>query len=421
MAASCSYSSLGWKNLMVRNDDASVLYILPPGKPDTKVPLVSGGEDLRPRVDQSPAKSGHTCFYYALHLIRKRIGPNPAPEYQEARRVEKCISECRKQITQFNIEASWDRLKTIKTIVESALQHCKAAPTVNSIKGKRIKIFQAFNTMKSKLGKEFQPVVEIAKGLINDFCKQTAHKNIYAYIQNAQMDPYYSIFRKYSAELGCDLKEKYNRNVEDILKVFHPEPFREFSKEARELTLSKCGMSALLSWDQLIKKEPALVDSLFHEAAAEAYGFKKSPWTPYQPIENLIESLKNHGPHCVPGFHGNSWYRNPPTVQQTIEGRSIYGWNPIDRLPESSESIVGSNTRSSHTIIIIGADIASKEGGTVYFIDPSDGSSVKDPDQQKIYAISYKSLTSHHDCFNIATIRAEHYQPSAGYALYYPR
>ena len=161
MAASCSLSSrppqssVGWDNLRVRNDNTSVMYILPPGKPDTKTPLVSVEEDLRPRVDLSSAKKGQTCFYYALNLIRTRIGPNPPPEFQEARRIEKCISDCRKQITQIDIVDSWDKLKTIETLVQTALQHTKAAPNANSMKGKRVKIFQALNVMGQKLSIEW--------------------------------------------------------------------------------------------------------------------------------------------------------------------------------------------------------------------------------------------------------------------------
>ncbi|MBS0651205.1 MAG: hypothetical protein JSR93_08585 [Verrucomicrobia bacterium] len=395
-----------------------MMYILPPGKPDTTVPLVSVEEDLRPRVDLSSAKKGQTCFYYALNLIRTRIGPNPPPEYQEARRIEKCISDCRKQITQIDIVDSWNKLKTVETLVQTALQHCKAAPNANSMKGKRVKIFQALNAMGQKLSTEYKPCLEKAKELINTFCKQSACKNIYTYIQNAQMASYYSIFQKYAAELGCDLKEMHQRHVEDIFKTMFPETYRTLSQEHKAIVLSKLGMKALLLWDELIKNEPSTLDTFFQEAAAEAYGFRKSSWTPYQPIESLIESLKSNGPHCVTGFHGSSWYRSPPAVQQTIEGRSIYGWDSSDRLPESSSSAIGAKSLTSHTIVIIGAD---KAGGIVYFIDPNDGSSVKDPEQQKIYAIPYQSLTEHHDCLNIVTLRTKDYQPSAGYALYYPK
>jgi len=73
---------------------SSTRYILslPQGKPNTKISLKNGVADERPRVMQSPQK-GDNCAFYAMKILRKRIGPNPGSDYTEARRIEKYCSD----------------------------------------------------------------------------------------------------------------------------------------------------------------------------------------------------------------------------------------------------------------------------------------------------------------------------------------
>lgn len=82
---------------LLLNSPESILYHLPLGKPHTKEPFI-GAPDLRSRIPQ-PAQKGPNCVYYAFNYLRQRIGKLHAPEFREARAIEKTISTWRKTIT----------------------------------------------------------------------------------------------------------------------------------------------------------------------------------------------------------------------------------------------------------------------------------------------------------------------------------
>jgi hypothetical protein len=67
----------------------------PLGKPDSNHPIDLQNRVPRARVRQGPQK-GETCFYYALNMIRNRIGKNSPSCQMENREFEKIFSGWRK-------------------------------------------------------------------------------------------------------------------------------------------------------------------------------------------------------------------------------------------------------------------------------------------------------------------------------------
>ena len=81
-----------------------VYYQLPNGKPDPQQPCTAATKitDRRRFVPQKGADCAHTCAYYALNMIRFRIGKNPTSDLQKARDLEESASRYRKVHTGLN-------------------------------------------------------------------------------------------------------------------------------------------------------------------------------------------------------------------------------------------------------------------------------------------------------------------------------
>ncbi|MBS0652243.1 MAG: hypothetical protein JSR39_01810 [Verrucomicrobia bacterium] len=419
LPASSHRCSLGWQKSILKSDASSLIYSLPSGKPNTKIPLTSGGEDLRPRVDQAP-QAGPNCYYYALNMLRKRIGPNPPKEYEQARRIEKCISSYRKEITQLELDFSKNF-----SLFQIILDSYRLGPDLHSIQQKLPEILAQIELMNRKFLLErndsLLKISSRAATILKGFCGQNEWTNLHEYIQYIKVSKYRAVHDKFFQALGVDPKERYDRNIKDFTNAFLDSKKIHLSESDRhDLIIEYSNM--FLSWEEAVRQTPGYLGVYFHLAAADAYGFKQADWTPLEPISSLFEDLKKHGPLYVGGFFGSQYYSKPPTIRQTIEGRSVYGWNSEDRLSEDKfQTELGDFVISGHAIVIIGAAEGGSKGGFVYFVDPLDGSSVSDPSQQKIYAITYENLIN-----NVSTLDGKKFprssiNPSFRYALYYPK
>jgi hypothetical protein len=129
----------------------------------------------------------------------------------------------------------------------------------------------------------------------------------------------------------------------------------------------------------------------FHDVVRNLHllvcGAKKSTWHPEQPIDNLMEQLKLHGPLLAAGKFGQLFYEDPSfETNDKIEGRPIFGWKPNAKRREGG-------LYNQHAVVIVAAQkINGKE--YVYFIDPVDGSNPADLRTQKIYVQSYEKFRS---------------------------
>jgi hypothetical protein len=132
------------------------IFRLPPlGKPN---PNESSANPSRSRVVQLPQKPGDTCYYYAMNIIRERIGKNPSEEQKDARQKEALLSSLRKQLTQNQLE-----LKKVQNSLDQLLSSSKGI-TVRFMKGNSIvgpeeiikeKAAQTGNTNEVKIKIEF--------------------------------------------------------------------------------------------------------------------------------------------------------------------------------------------------------------------------------------------------------------------------
>lgn len=147
-----------------------------------------------------------------------------------------------------------------------------------------------------------------------------------------------------------------------------------------------------------------------NRAVYQAYGCKRSTWHPKQPIEMLMEQLELNGPHLVAGLFGKHCYTKPATLKisasspagkSNYSGRNIHAWNAGERLPIEASATQTEHSSGQkkfldlHAVVVVGAEITSSGSQLVYYQDPRDGAKKGDPTSQKIYAISYKTFTTH--------------------------
>lgn len=423
MAASCPRTSSpfhgSWSKYILQNKDSSVLYSLPPGKPNTKIPLVPGEADLRPRVNQSPPK-GPTCFYYAFNLLRDRIGANPPKEYERKREIEAFISNYRYQIEQLNRP-----YQNPEIAVDSVFKLIKFDKDLHSVKLSLPMIIQAIHDAIPLLMSEYKDALPDlparAASIVQEFCAQTEYGNLDDYIKNIKHSKFIAIHQKFFQVLGIDPKTWYDNYQKEYAQAFIDSRGVRFSEADNRFLLDEF-LKSTTAWDIFSQKNPAILGIYSQVAIAEAYGFKKAEWRPSQTISSLFLALKNHGPLYAGGLFGNSYYAKDPTIRQTIEGRSIYGWAPEDRLPATDTGhLFGEQVGTGHAIVIIGAAKGGSKGGYVYFIDPSDGSSATDPSQQKIYVITYENFVANVTTTDGRKSNSRFPLPSDSYAWYFPR
>lgn len=127
------------------------------------------------------------------------------------------------------------------------------------------------------------------------------------------------------------------------------------------------------------------MNQLLFTFVAQEYRAKRSPWHPNDSITNLIQQLKNNGPHLVTGDLGKTYYETDPTLRGEILGRPVFGWAP------NAARIEG---LMHHCVVIIGAQITTNGKELIFFLDPEDGSSPHDITTQKVYVTSYQRFKS---------------------------
>lgn len=119
-------------------------------------------------------------------------------------------------------------------------------------------------------------------------------------------------------------------------------------------------------------------------------GLELSTWDPKQPFECLVEELKKNGPLRVLGFFGRGATHLPPKkTNWKVDNRDVYSWLPSER----------KHAPFAHSVLLIGAEKFPTRN-IVYYIDPNDTSDPSHPEKQKIYAMSYETLTNPHYILN---------------------
>lgn len=310
----------------------SVVYELPPGKPDPRLPCMEG-VDKRPRIRQSEQKEG-TCAYYAINLVRQRIGPFPTTEaLRKARENEQICSLWRKKITRLELDfpIGFGSLFGERIETQMALNHAAIA-----------------NHLRSGAAKSDD---------INAMFQAFLHQN------------QYELFYEY-------LRAEYASKSMEIHRWF----------------LSKVSPLALQNVENQCKEERAplvMQVKAFSNVASgcmvNSYGLAHSTWSPDAGIKALIYKLQARGPIAVFGRLGFGEYIDHPQKLSTqFADREVFGWKKDSK---KLSSYVG------HAVVIVGAKY---EGSNeqVYYVDCNDPSDPANPSLQRIYAISYRTLVA---------------------------
>lgn len=375
-------------SVLLVSNESKYVFDLPHGKPNTKIPLANGVVDARPRVLQKP-QPGNDCFFYAMNILRCRIGPNPGSDYTEARKMESLCSKTYKKFRVLQTE-----LREDVPMLTNALMSFGVSPNKKSITDRLDKIKLICMEMnKSYLIKYFE-----------NFCAQNEYDNLIEYTDFSFSEEMGNIFSLYLKAMNQSPKDLYERDAKIVLDF------------ERAINPFSCGRLQVKGYDDLcvVKKASANL-SLAQGEMAKAFGFKKSKWSALNEISELQSCLKDEGAILARGYYGRCYYSKPASVVETIEQKPIYGWKPTDRLPADHPQFLS----GYHAIVIIGTDTVGPKGGYVYFVDPLDGSDPQNPLQRKIYKISYQSLTS--QVVDLVGIKCPPPKRSSHqYALYYP-
>jgi hypothetical protein len=377
----------------------STTYILslPQGKPNTKIPLQNGPTDDRPRIAQSPQK-GPNCTFYAMNMLRRRIGKNPGSDHVEARRIEKLCSDFYKKRT----ELMHDFEVFIPKLLAGLVKKGWSVDSKSSIE-ELFPLIYGYVSKQEELGEKYRRVLTF----FEEFVEQTECSDIYAYLEKKCFDSKTANFLLFLSNMGVSPREQYEAcNVAEIRRMLIVRCKNSLPEELEWKT--SVLLVAYPRWEEVIKTSNTALHHFSFFAASKAFGFKISNWDPTQPIEKLQEALKVEGALMVSGLFGDALYSKEPSVVQTIAGRPIFGWKPSDRR-EFDSSLRELN---GHCIVVIGAAQGGKKEGFVYFVDPKDGSDLQHPLQQRIYVVSKKNFSE-----NIVRLQGS---PTLGYAQYYP-
>jgi hypothetical protein len=323
----------------IQNKASFQLFALTSGKPSP-----SGSGPLR--IFQS-AQKGPTCFYYAMNMLRRRIGKLPSLELTEARHIEKMISERRKDITSLR-----QRLDFEKSL--------------------------AFEIGPCGLYKEHKSYTKEGASsllaLLNDIKKSTKEPPANAILSSILSE---FIMSDSFDDLNLFLEDKHNKiMIENGLKFIYLFGESEKTMFSREFPPDTYDTETLWTNLSLFQKR-AYVENFAFQITYKAYHLFVSPWRPADGLKGLIETLNKHGPMYTRGLLGRYYFSSPPTLEKLTSGLHVFTLD--EKTAILSKSIF-------HSIIVSGADL---EEGSVYFLDPSDESDPSLETYRKTYKISY--------------------------------
>lgn len=341
----------------------------PPGKPNPLQPY--DPKKPRERVVQAGQK-GETCFYYALNMLRQRIGKKATPETQHLREMEVKISAIRKKLTTADKQYKY-HFDFVKNLLIRFQVRSLSRRDVKTIVTQKILLLN-------------DQVRDNYFNLLKTFTDQNEEDDLLTYIDSQLLKEKMLIKRDFTETLlGESIKNFYS------------------------------GMNVLdKEWDSLSVLETAwMCDVLFNFCLCERYSLAPAGWHPNQMIESLFQDVKEHGPLLVFGYHGRGYYDCPPfQLADAIAGRPIFGWKPNTSRTNEDEK--------HHAVVVVGVNLDKK---CVYFLDPRDSSGPNEKDQ-KVYVVSYERFKSASG--NILGIQKTDkegkvvHQPKMSYAYYSP-
>jgi hypothetical protein len=369
---------------VVHSAASQILYAIPPGKPDPKAFCSKETVYSRPRVVQQ-AQKGPTCWYYALNMVRARIGKNPSEDFIQEREIEKIVSLRRKLVTRIRSEQDSD-LAIVKQLMEDP-NYTKHQLWMKEGALKLRPLFKRLSEDPKTVERE--EVVKVDT-ILKGFVEQDRFKDLKAYV----------------CALYCEQLNKINYMY---LKNLGQNPEKYFYEDQAADSLS-----VVREWSSVSDQEKrALLDNYFFRASFEKYGLQVSPWHPEHGPQRLVEVLRDKGPMYTKGQLGRAYYAEDPHVVDKIDSRNILGWK------KGAKRV---DLQIFHSVVVVGASFEGR--GFVYFVDPLDQSGPEE--ERPIYVSSYDKFICHiGDLRNRYIVKSDDakpvFFPNARYGLHAPQ
>lgn len=332
---------------ILSTSESQIIFKLRPGKPDHEK------EDGHFKLQS--AQKGPTCWYYALNMIRDRIGKDPKEGFEEKRAFEQLSSKRRKEIT-----ALRKSFEETHDVVQQLLHDARYAKHNLRLKANCLTMLPRLQAAMSHHDEEVVRETTLVFNILKAFCDDGGVDDLEEFYQQNMIKQVNKVNTVFLQTLGHDPKALYEIDAGQDASIDIELP----------------------AWDTLseIQKRP-LLDNFAMRSCIKGYNLTASEWSPAQPIASLIHSLSTHGPMYCKGFSGKMYYHPiAPAQVKTIETTPIFGWKKTD--PRNELPI-------AHSIVVVGAGI---EGGLefVYYVDPLDASDPTAGDSQRpIYVTTY--------------------------------
>ncbi|MGK0183585.1 MAG: hypothetical protein ACI9YB_002902 [Halioglobus sp.] len=334
--------------------------------------------DVRTRVLQA-AQKGNTCWYYALNMIRERFGKDVPQEFQAQRDFESKASLRRKLQTRFSQkhESENQLARQLQEDPHYERFNIKQKEQASIFLADMQRIIQGVDSEAAQ--RELKMVIT----LLTPFCSQGTHSTLDSFLQNKHMEDRNRWNTKFLLSTGMDPASFYEKMTPKY--SFYMKPWDEYSE---------------------VEKAPFL-DNFSSLRSIEGYGLKESSWHPSREVDDLIEQIRESGPHKVSGKFGKMFYEEDAALQPRSCGSyNLYAWKKGSTRKELNKT---------HSIVIIGASKRAP-GGLVYFLDPLDESDPAKPFERPVYVMSYNRLKT-----DIATSLGELLKDESGETIYSDR
>ncbi|MBA2653060.1 MAG: hypothetical protein H0U73_12475 [Tatlockia sp.] len=354
------------------NESDSILVHIDPGKPKQEG-----------RKDQ-PAQKGNTCHYYVMNYLRDRIGKFASDDMAEKRKIEKLLSNQRKEISKSTIISSYERLLSNTTV----LDHGDEYLTIESIQLALNKTLQNF-LMDEGFYKFFErnyqrPFAEEDKVYMANFISEI--KNTYQFCSENEYQ------KNELLDLNKLTQIKQSRDkisfYERCFKEYHVD-INEFYMQYREEFegIAYTDLEPLpVSLNQLSDgKKQYVLHQMYQISSFQLNNIISSDWHPKDGIDSLISVIKECGPMIVSGTMGTMYYDKTSIIDLKIGEIPVKGFKP-----NSAKIDQNSN---AHAILVIGVTKTGYEktkSDLVYYIDPGVPQKVNSP--LSIFVVSYNTF-----------------------------
>lgn len=356
----------------LQNSENCIIYGLAAGKPNPCGLLPA-------RVFQS-AQKGPTCQYYAMNMIRNRIGKCEAYKSNPERAVEQVISARRKEITELRFKLDLEKTLAAQLCTSEDYRSLQAWTKKGALD-----FIHKLQGLISFYGPNKD--VEMLLQILTEFIRDVTSEHLMTFIQNKHNHIFMQRAVAFLSHFGKT----------------PPELFAEYLKETGHTSQS---------WDALsLATQRFFLENFCFKLTYKAFQLKVSDWSPKDGIKSLVSTLAKNGPMYVKGMIGKHVFEQESKAIKKFSDLTIHEWDSSAKTIESS---------IFHSVVVTGAE--DEESGKIYFVDPADSSDPSSSVFKKTYSISYDLfLTNLGDLNNFYTSdKLKQSSPCSPYGLHMP-